>query len=91
MIFVDGAQSEDTLLVSVDGSTGEHTWFYFPPDDIFFKDFYSAGWGENLVSRLLEAETVVITVPTGDNDYVITFDVAGLDQHIDVPQDLCEG
>lgn len=71
----------DSLLVTIDGRTEEQLWYYFPPDGTS-TDYYSARWGHNLLSNILDAKKLEITIPTTVDDYVISFDVEGLDRHI---------
>ena len=80
---------DDALLVEFDGDAREQTWSYIPPGEDH-NDYYSALWPDLFINLLMESSEVVFTVPTEGRPYVITFPVAGLDQHISAPGDLCE-
>ena len=81
---------EEVLLADFDGDMREQTWTYYMPED-GDNDYFYARWPESIIRRLLEADQVTYTVPTSGEPYIVTFDVAGLDQHINAPNDLCTG
>ena len=88
-IYSQPAESSDeVLLADFDGDMREQTWTYLSATDEY-SDFFVAKWPEAVISRLLEADQVIYTIATSGEPYIITFDVAGLDQHIHVPDDLC--
>ena len=87
-IFSESGWEESSILVDYDGDVGEESWVYSPPSE-WLTDYYLAVWSENVISNILEAEKVVYTISTDVSPYVVTFDVEGLDRHIEVPEDLC--
>ena len=80
----------ESLLVTIDGRTEEQSWYYFPPEGTL-SDFYSARWGHNLLSNILGTKKLEITIPTSGDDYVISFDVEGLDRYISSASDCGSG
>ena len=88
-IYGGNPESEDTaILVEFDGNAQEQTWYYHESDSDT-NDYFSSNWAENFVRKLLETKRVVLTIPTAGDDYIVTFDVGGLNQHIRRPSDLC--
>ena len=80
----------ESLLVTIDDRTEEQSWYYFPPEGSR-TDLYSARWAHNLLRNLLDAEKLEINIPTSGNDYIISFDVDGLDRHISSASDCGSG
>ena len=87
-IFSSGDAGDETLLFESDGDVRELTWTYSPQDEDR-NDLYSAVWPDVVVDLLMESSEVVLTIPTARAPYIITFPVAGLDQHISAPADVC--
>lgn len=87
-VFGSGASGDQSLLADFDGDSQEQTWVYIAADEDD-DDFFSANWPRNVIEKLLESEKAVFTIPTSGQSYVVTFDVAGLDQHIKKPENLC--
>ena len=87
--FAGADEGSQTLLVSIDGHEQEENWWYFPPAGSY-NDYFSYWRAEALIDQLLQATSVAVTIPTSGEDFNFTFDAAGLDRHISVPQDVCE-
>ena len=87
-IFSSGVSGDESLLAEFDGDSQEQTWFYISAD-ADSDDFLSANWPRNVIGKLMDSKEAVFTIPTADEPYVVTFDIAGLDRHIKKPEDLC--
>ena len=86
-IFTSADYGDDSLLADHDGDSREQTWTYVRSDD---GDFYKAKWAEPTIEQILKSQQVTYTIPTSGEPYVVAFDIAGLDQHIGEPDDLCK-
>ena len=82
-------QGDDTLLMEIDGAATERTWTYYPPTADYRRDVYSAGFASSLINQLMHAETFLVNIPTAGAPYVLLFNVAGLDTHLDTADDVC--
>ena len=88
-IFSSSTSGDESLLAEFDGDSQEQTWHYYAADEDG-DDYFSANWPRNIIAKLIDSKKVVFTVPTAEEPYVVTFDIAGLDRHIKKPEDLCE-
>lgn len=88
-IFSSSTPGDKSLLAEFDGDSQEQTWHYFAADEDG-DDAFSANWPRNIIAKLIDSKKVVFTVPTAEEPYVVTFDIAGLDRHIKEPEDLCK-
>ena len=86
-IFTSTEPSDEVILADYDGDSLEQTWTHIPDDG---GDFLVAIWPGPAIERMLEHERVIYTIPTAGEPYIVTFEIAGLDQHIGKPSDLCK-
>ena len=77
-----------SLLTEIDGDREMEVWFLIPPAR-YDSAYLSHGDGEWFVKRLLEAESLRVTIPYAAGQSVVNFNVAGLDQKIDIAEDAC--
>ena len=87
-IFSSAGSDNHSLLFSFDGDVKEQVWTYFPPDESA-SDIYSARWPDVFIDLLMDSSEVTLSIPTSGEPYVVTFSVAGLNQHISAPADVC--
>ena len=83
----EGDEGVQTLLVEIDNDPEEQNWWYFPPD-VPYSDYFSYYRTPDLIGELLQATTVTFTIDTTAEPFVFTFNVAGLEQHIQGAEDL---
>ena len=78
------------METTVGTATQPDTWFYSPSEDLR-TDYLTYAFvdSEDLVSAMLDADEMTITIPYEGTPSTVTFPIAGLSHHISEPADLC--
>lgn len=76
------------LLTEIGDIREMQVWYLIAPDE-HYAAYLSHGDGNRFVRRLLEAESLRITLHYDAGLSVVSFNIAGLDQKIDRAEDVC--
>ena len=87
-ILSDVAEFEEISIETVVGNVSQpDAWYYHPPEDPR-ADYFSNRFDESLISAMLDADEMTVTVPF-EIPSTVTFPIGGLSEHIDEPSDIC--
>lgn len=79
---------EEQLLLRVDNDVMESTWWYWPAED-YSSDYFSAEWPSFVYEILMDAERLVIEIPSGEGPYQVAFNVTGLSRQLPDLEAVC--
>lgn len=88
-IFTNVDNQELDILVDIDGVRSEQTWDYYERSGIN-SDYLSLFGTLTEKEQLLMANEVTYTIPANPNDFIVSFAVAGLDQHLESLSAVCQ-
>lgn len=88
-VFDDATERKQlSLLTEIGGVREMEVWYLIPPDKHY--SAYLSHWdGGGFVKRLLEAESLRVTIRYESGQSVVNFNVGGLDQKIGTAEDAC--
>ena len=88
-VFDDATERKQlSLLTEIGGVREMEVWYLMPPNR-HYSAYLSHSDGYGFVKRLLEAESLRVTIRYEVGQSVVNFNVAGLDQKIDKAEDAC--